>query len=127
MTKLQQTFIRNLRNERKRLRLTQEKAAEKIGITHSFYAALEGKSGKFPSIQKLQDIGAAFGIPVHRLFVERPDDELPSTDMLDRFIDYLSQRYRKDLLAAKAKFLKGLETEKRTGRNPFDGDEMFKE
>lgn len=116
MNKLQQVFIKNLRNERKKLRLTQEKAAEKIGITHSFYAALEGKSGKFPSVQKLQDIGAAFGIPVYRLFVERPDDELPSTEILDRFIDFLVGKYRKDMADAKVKFLKGLEAEKRTGK-----------
>jgi len=107
---------------------TQEQAAEKIGITHSFYSAIEGKSGKFPPVEKLQDIGAAFGIPVYRLFVDRPDvDEMPNEEVLDRFVEFMVKQYRKDLLAAKAKFLKGLETEKRTGKNPFEGDEMFKE
>ena len=127
MTKLQETFVKNLREQRKKSRLTQEKAAEKSGITHSFYAAIEG-AAKFPSIQKLQDISAALGIPAYRLFVDRPDvEEMPSEELLDRFIDFLVKQYRKDLVEAKAKFLKGLESEKKTGINPFEGEEMFKE
>ena len=81
MTKLQEVFIRNLRNERKRLRLTQEQAAEKIGITHSFYAAIEG-GAKFPSVQKIQDIGEAFGVPPYRLFIDQPEiEEMPSSEL----------------------------------------------
>jgi|SRR5208283_2545068 len=127
MIKLQELFIRNLRNERKRLRLTQEQAAEKIGITHSFYAAIEG-GAKFPSVQKIQDIGVAFGIPPYRLFVDQPEiEEMPSSELLDRFVEFLIGQYRKDVVEAKAMFLKGLETQKETGKNPFDGEEMFKE
>ena len=127
MTKLQQVFIKNLRIERKKLRLTQEQAAEKIGITHSFYAALEGKSGKFPSVANLEAIGKAFGIPVYRLFLDKVDaDEMPSTEMLDRFIDFLEGQYKKNLVEAKKKFLKALESGKR-GFDPFAGDPMFKE
>ncbi|MGA2762972.1 MAG: helix-turn-helix transcriptional regulator [Spirochaetia bacterium] len=127
MTKLQELFIRNLRNERKRLRLTQEQAAEKIGITHSFYAAVEG-GAKFPSVQKIQDIGEAFGVPAYRLFIDQPEiEEMPSSELLDRFADFLIEQYRKDVVEAKTKFLKGLETQKETGKNPFEGDEMFRE
>ena len=127
MTKLQEVFIRNLRNERKRLRLTQEQAAEKIGITHSFYAAIEG-GAKFPSVQKIQDIGEAFGVPPYRLFIDQPEiEEMPSSELLDTFVEFLSHQYRKDVVEAKAKIFKGLESQKKTGKNPFQGDEMFKE
>jgi transcriptional regulator with XRE-family HTH domain len=127
MTKLQGVFIQNLRNERKKLRLTQEQAAEKIGITHSFYAAVEG-GAKFPSVQKIQDIGEAFGVPPYRLFVDQPEiDEMSSSELLDMFAEFLVQRYRKGMAAAKSEFLKGLESIKETGRNPFEGEEMFQE
>ena len=113
MTRLQRVFVRNLRNERKRAGLTQEKAAEKIGITASYYSALEGSSKKFPSVQKIQDIAAAFGISPYRLFLDTQDVALmPSSELLDKFIDFLSRQYRKELLTAKSKFLKGLETQK---------------
>ena len=122
MTKAQQVFISNLRSERKRLRLTQEQAAEKIGITHSFYSAIEGKSGKFPSVEKLQDIGAAFGIPVHRLFVDRPDvDEMPNEEVLDRFVEFLVKQYRKDLVEAKASSSRGWNPTRRRVRIPLKG------
>lgn len=128
MTRLQRVFVRNLRNERKRAGLTQEKAAEKIGITASYYSALEGSSNKFPSVQKIQDIAAAFGISPYRLFLDTQDVALmPSSELLDKFIDFLSRQYRKELLTAKSKFLKGLETQRETGKNPFEGEEMSKE
>ncbi len=125
MTKLQRVFVRNLRGERKRARLTQEKMAEVIGITHSYYYALEAGL-KFPSVQKLQDIGEAMHIPVYRLFIDRPNiREMPVTELFDRFVEFLSSKYQRDLADAKTKFLKGLESE--TVKNPFEGDEMFKE
>lgn len=127
MTKLQKVFIKNLRNERRKARLTQEKAAETIGITHSYYSALEA-GAKFPSVQKLQDIGDAFRIPVYRLFIDRPNiPQMPITELFDLFVEFLSTQYQKDLVDAKAKFLKELETQKETGKNPFEGEEMFKE
>lgn len=127
MTKLQELFIRNLRNERKKARLTQEQAAEKIGITHSFYAAVEG-GAKFPSIQKIQDIGEALGVPAYRLFIDRPEiEEMPPSELLDMFVEFLAQRYIKGVAAAKTEFLKGLKSLKETGRNPFEGEAMFKE
>ena len=127
MTKLQKVFIKNLRNERKRARLTQEKAAETIGITHSYYSALEA-GAKFPSVQKLQDIGDAFRIPVYRLFIDKLNiKEMPITEMFDRFVEFLSKQYQKDLADAKAKFLKGLESQQESVGNPFEGDAMFQE
>jgi transcriptional regulator with XRE-family HTH domain len=127
MTKLQELFIRNLRNERKKARLTQEQAAERIGITHSFFSAIEG-GAKFPSVQKIQDIAEALGIPAYRLFVDRPEiEEMPAAELLDLFVEFLVQRYRTGMVAAKTEFLKGLESLKETGRKPFEGDEMFQE
>lgn len=125
MTRLQRVFVRNLRNERKRAGLTQEKAAEKIGITASYYSALEGSSNKFPSVQKIQDIAAAFGISPYRLFVDTQDVALmPSGELLDRFIEVLVKQYKKDLVETKKRFLKELETEI---KKPFEGDKVFKE
>ena len=125
MTRLQRVFVRNLRNERKRAGLTQEKAAEKVGITASYYSALEGSSNKFPSVQKIQDIAAAFGISPYRLFVDTQDVALmPSGELLDRFIEVLVKQYKKDLVETKKRFLKELETEI---KKPFEGDEKFRE
>ena len=123
MIELQQLFIRNLRSQRKRLRLTQEQAAERAGVTHSFYAAIEG-GAKFPSIQKIQDIGKGFGIPPYRLFIDQPEiGEMQPVELLDRFAEFLVRGYQKEVTAAKKEFLKRLETQKKTGKNTLGDDE----
>jgi transcriptional regulator with XRE-family HTH domain len=110
MVKLQELFIRNLRTERKKAGLTQEQAAEKIGITHSFYSAVEN-GAKFPSIQKIQDIGEALGVAPYRLFLDSPStSKVPPGELIDRYNQFLEERYRKDLKDAKAQFLESLES-----------------
>ena len=68
------------------------------------------------------------GVPAYRLFIDQPEiEEMPSSEMLDMFVEFLSHQYRKDVVEAKARFVKGLESQKKTGKNPFEGDPMFKE
>ena len=127
MTNIQAIFIRNLRSERKRLRLTQEQLAEKSRISLSYYRAIE-LGTKFPALENLEKIAQALGVAPYRLFLDSSSsDEVPSSVLFDRFVEFLVERYRKDLGAAKTEFLKGLESEKETGGNPFEGEEMFKE
>jgi transcriptional regulator with XRE-family HTH domain len=120
-------FIRNLRNERKRLRLTQDQLAAKSRISLSYFRAIELGS-KFPGLENLEKIAQALGIAPYRLFLDgSSSDEVPSSVLLDRFVEFLVERYKKDLGAAKTEFLKGLESQKEIGGNPFEGEEMFQE
>jgi len=124
--RVQEIFAKNLRAERKRLRISQAKAAEEIGISLSFYQTLE-LATKFPSPEKISDIANKFQVPVYKLFIERPEiNEMSSNEILDRFSEFLVRRYTREVASAKTDFMKGLESEKETG-NPFEGEEMFKE
>ena len=49
---------------------------------------------------------------------------MPSSELLDRFIEVLVKQYKKDLVETKKRFLKELETEI---KKPFEGDKVFKE
>ena len=114
MTKLQETFIKNLRSYRKMAGLTQEMASERIGITHSYYGTLE-LGGKFPSVKTIEQIAKALGIAAYRLFIDSPQVEtMPSTELLDQYNDFLIERYRKDLVSAKTEFLQVLEIKSRS-------------
>ena len=127
MTNIQALFIRNLRNERKKLRMTQHQLAEKSRISLSYYRAIE-LGMKFPGLTNLERIAETLGVAPYRLFLDSSSsDEMPSSVLLDRFVEFLVERYRKDLGAAKTEFLKGLESEKDAGINPFDGEGMFQE
>ena len=125
--RVQEIFAKNLRAERKKLRLSQAKVAELVGISLSFYQTLE-LATKFPSPEKISDIANCFRVPVYKLFIERPEiDEMSSSELLDRFSEFLVGRYKQEVASAKTDFVKGLEAEKETGINPFEGEEMFKE
>ena len=110
MTKLQAAFIKNLRQERERLGYSQEKMAEKSGITHKYYGAIE-LGYKFPSLEKLEGITGALGIPAYRLFIDAPAIEgMPSAEVVDRYNDFLKERFQNDLPKARADFLQELES-----------------
>ena len=127
MTKLQKTFIRNLRQQRERLRMTQEQVAERSKISHKYYGAVE-LGYKMPSALTIEKLAQTLRVSPHVFFVDAPTiEEMPGGELLDRYNEFLAERYRSDLPRAKAEFLKGLEPKKGKVTNPFEGDEMFKE
>ena len=71
---LRQVFVRNMRNSRKRLGLTQEKLAEKCNTDACYIRQIEiGR--RFPSIEYIERIAEALNIAPFRLFVDTPDME----------------------------------------------------
>ena len=108
--RVQEVFAKNLRAERKRLGLSQEKAAERIGISLSFYQTLE-LATKFPSPEKISDIADSFQVRVYKLFVDIPQvTQLAPNELLDMFVEFLDRKYRSDLTEAKSEFLQNLES-----------------
>lgn len=60
--KLRQRLARELRQLRKKSKLTQEQAAEKAGISHRYYSLLEAaKPTRSAKIEILEKLGKAFG------------------------------------------------------------------
>ena len=98
--------MKNLKKQRENLGLTQEQVAERSGIAHKYFGAIE-LGYKFPSLQVLERLAATLAIPAYRLFVDAPQIEgMPSTELLDRYNDFLAERYPKGLAEAKSEFLK---------------------
>ena len=112
MTKLQVIFMKNLKKQRENLGLTQEQVAERSGIAHKYFGAIE-LGYKFPSLQVLERLAATLGIPAYRLFVDAPQIEgMPSTELVDRYNEYLKKRFAGDLPKAGTEFLQELESTK---------------
>ena len=75
-----------------------------------FLCGIQG-GAKFPSIQKIQDISEALGVPAYRLFIDQPEiEEIPPSELLDMFVEFLTQQYLKGVAEARAEFLKGLKS-----------------
>lgn len=105
MTELQKVFIANLKQERNSAGLTQEAIAEKIGITHKYYGALE-LGYKFPSVQTLEKIAKALDIAPYRLFVGRESrTEMDPAEVIDRYNLLLQAQYKKELVSVRKQFL----------------------
>lgn len=63
-------FIQNLKFYRKQAGLTQEKLAEKIGMSTSYIGDMEARE-RFPSAETIDKIADALNIPTSSLFGER--------------------------------------------------------
>lgn len=63
-------FIQNLKFYRKQSGLTQEKLAEKIGMSTSYIGDMEARE-RFPSAETIDKIADVLDIPVSTLFYER--------------------------------------------------------
>lgn len=69
---LRETFIKNLKIYRNRLKISQMKLAELCETSTSYIGEIEiGK--KFPSIEMIQKIAAALQIPPYQLFMTESD------------------------------------------------------
>jgi transcriptional regulator with XRE-family HTH domain len=71
MTKLRDIFVRNLKTIRKKCGLSQEKLAEKAGVSTHHIAMIE-LSRNFPAIDLVERLAAALGVDVYELFMD-PD------------------------------------------------------
>lgn len=63
-------FIQNLKFYRKQAGLTQEKLAEKIGMSTSYIGDMEARE-RFPSAETIDKIADALNVPISILFGER--------------------------------------------------------
>jgi transcriptional regulator with XRE-family HTH domain len=72
MENIRDVLAKNLKEKRRICGLTQEKLAEKAGISPHYLAMVE-VSRKFPTPEMLERLAAALGVETHRLF------EMPTT------------------------------------------------
>ena len=86
MAGIREIFVRNLKENRKRCGLSQEKLAERAGVSTHHIAMIE-LHRNFPTIDLMERLARALGIEVHRLLV---DPDSPGGE---------SERDRKTLIA----------------------------
>ena len=67
---LQQIFIQNLKEFRKREKFTQEKMSERCGISQNYLAEIES-GRKFPSIEIIEKMADVLKINAYHLFMNR--------------------------------------------------------
>jgi transcriptional regulator with XRE-family HTH domain len=77
MASLREIFAKNLRENRRKCGLSQEKLAEKAGISTQYLAMME-IARKFPTAEVLERLAAAMNIKVYELFLidHSPREEL---------------------------------------------------
>jgi transcriptional regulator with XRE-family HTH domain len=77
MTSLREIFAKNLRENRKRCGLSQEKLAEKADVSAHYIAVIE-LAKNFPAADVIERLAKALGIDIYELFVSAPsiDDDL---------------------------------------------------
>jgi len=66
---IRHNFIQNLKYYRKKAGLTQEKLAEKIGMSTAYIGDMEARE-RFPSAETIDKIAEALEIPASKLFDE---------------------------------------------------------
>jgi transcriptional regulator with XRE-family HTH domain len=77
MAPLREIFAKNLRENRRKCGFSQEKLAEKAGISTQYLAMME-IARKFPTAEVLERLAAAMNIKVYELFLidHSPREEL---------------------------------------------------
>jgi transcriptional regulator with XRE-family HTH domain len=74
MTSIREILAKNLKENRRRLGISQEKLAEMADLSTQFVAMIE-LSRKFPSSETLERMAAALGIEPYELFAVPPAPE----------------------------------------------------
>lgn len=106
MTALQKTFIKNLRNERKRAGFTQERMAEEAKIAHKFYNGIE-LGYRLPSFETIENLAKALRVSAYRLFLDAESlDNLPQTALIDSYNQLLEGLHGNHLSQAKTLFFR---------------------
>jgi transcriptional regulator with XRE-family HTH domain len=90
MASLRKVFIQNLKEKRKKCRLSQEKLAELVDVSTHHIAMIE-LSRNFPTIDLVERLAAALGAEAYELFMDT--DTPPQTVEVNRrsFIDEIRQ------------------------------------
>jgi transcriptional regulator with XRE-family HTH domain len=106
MNKVQEAFIYNLKNERKRAGLSQEKLAEKLGLSYKYISAIE-IGNRFPSLEVLQGMVDVFDIQPYELFLTQGNDtkEKDEVHIIDDYTIYLQAELKKAIKRIKGDFL----------------------
>ena len=65
---LREIFVANLRNYRKKSRLSQQELAEKCGIATNYLSEIE-RGQKFPSVEIIEKISEELCVPAYLFFV----------------------------------------------------------
>ncbi len=89
---IRHTFIQNLKFYRKRAGLTQEKLAEKIGMSTSYIGDMEARE-RFPSAETIDKIASALDLPVSTLFGERDSPQ----NTKDNFVKIYGKSLKEEL------------------------------
>ncbi|MDR0684575.1 MAG: helix-turn-helix transcriptional regulator [Spirochaetaceae bacterium] len=69
MANLRDIFVKNLKENRKKCGLSQEKLAEKVDVSTHHIAMIE-LSRNFPAIDLIERLAGALGVEVYELFVD---------------------------------------------------------
>lgn len=85
-------FIQNLKFYRKQAGLTQEKLAEKIGMSTSYIGDMEARE-RFPSAETIDKIADALDVPVSTLFGERSSPQ----NVKDTFVKIYGKTLKDEL------------------------------
>jgi len=101
MTNIRQVFARNMRERRKKLRLSQERLAEKISSAANYIASIEACK-QFPSTDMMEKLASALDMDTLEFFAPGR----PPTQHIEDFCDGL-QAAISCLLAEKTRELKG--------------------
>jgi transcriptional regulator with XRE-family HTH domain len=90
MASLREVFIRNLKEKRKKCRLSQAKLAELVDVSTHHLAMIE-LSRNFPTIDLVERLAAALGTEAYELFIDSASP--PPTIEVNRpsFIDDMRQ------------------------------------
>jgi len=103
MASIREIFAKNLRENRRKCGFSQEKLAEKAGISTQYLAMME-IARKFPTAEVLEHIAEAMNIKVYELFLidHSPREELETlrrdiiNEMKQTFCDIIEQTLKKN-------------------------------
>lgn len=94
---IRHVFIQNLKFYRKQAGLTQEKLAEKIGMSTSYIGDMEARE-RFPSAETIDKIADALDIPASTLFGERSSPQNIKDSFVKMYGKSLGDELRSRLL-----------------------------
>jgi len=102
MTNIREILAQNLKENRRRLGITQPELAEKAGLSTHYLAMIE-TARKFPSADILDRLAAALGINPNELFSVSVSPERAIEQMQQRIMENLDQAIEHALDKAIAK------------------------
>ncbi|MDR2479389.1 MAG: helix-turn-helix domain-containing protein [Treponema sp.] len=90
MARLREVFIQNLKEKRKKCRLSQAKLAELVDVSTHHLAMIE-LSRNFPTIDLVERLATALGAEAYELFVDSASPPLTVEVNRQSFIDDMRQ------------------------------------